>query len=55
MIWVNPCWWFCQDCYPNYPDKTPLLPTESRPGFLASAVQGLRKITKSKPFGVNFV
>lgn len=53
MVFVNSCWWFCTECYPYYPDKTPLLPTENRTGFLNSAIQ-LLLITKTKPYGVEF-
>jgi len=53
MIWINGCWWFCMACYPDYPDKTPLLPTENKFGFLESAVN-LKLVTKSKPYGENF-
>ncbi len=50
MIWVNGCWWYCRDCYPDYPDEKSLLPSENSSGFLKSAIN-LKLIDKSKPYG----
>jgi hypothetical protein len=50
MIWVNPGWWFCQDCYPDFPNKTPLLPTGNHSGFIENMIN-LTFVNKSKPYG----